>query len=258
VGTNLKLARDSVALHVKGHSWSLPQGDTLATTLTGVGWAHSEDTWVVGVMPLLYGFHHFGESGWGGALSVGGLWAPTGVPLRLGASARTPARAALSGVIDSIDGRVPVGARLPWRTAAGASWTLGAKNIAGRYAPDKVHVGASDGPTVLLTSEVVWTGGSADAVGLVPLVTGGPIQPAGSSLEVHGGAEADLARRYLRLRAGAYTQPGRFEGTPARGHVTGGVALQVFRFPSDLPWRLTGSIDAAADEVSWGFGLETW
>jgi hypothetical protein len=253
VGTNLKMSRHSVALHLRGDGWTLPHGDTIRTSLAGAAWAHSEDVFVIGVMPLAYGIHREGQTRWGPGAAVGALIAPIGLPLRLGASARTPLRTA---ALD-LDG--PAAARLPWQLVAGASWTVGAENVPGRYAPDKVHLGDDDSPTLLLSTQLVGTGGSADAIGLLPWAAEGQAVTAPPSLAVHAGAEADVARRILRLRAGAYTEPGRFEGMRILGHLTGGVAVQVFRYPPDLPWRLTGSIDASGTgRVSWGFGLETW
>ena len=59
------------------------------------------------------------------------------------------------------------------------------------------------------------------------------VRPVGQKLiaTLHGGLEAEVVPGRLRLRAGTYREPSRYEGISARQHITGGFEIRLFPIP---------------------------
>jgi hypothetical protein len=80
------------------------------------------------------------------------------------------------------------------------------------------------------------------------------------------GVETEVIPNWLRLRAGSYYEPTRFENQNAapRAHGTFGVSSKVLPWsvfgvwPRDAWWRAQGAIDVAQRYFNWGFSLGVW
>jgi len=76
----------------------------------------------------------------------------------------------------------------------------------------------------------------------------------------HAGAESEILSDVLRLRAGGYLEPSRFEGVDARLHATGGFELRLFRLPilGGRPLSLALAVDAARRYTATYLALGLW
>jgi hypothetical protein len=78
------------------------------------------------------------------------------------------------------------------------------------------------------------------------------------------GLESGVIPEYLKLRAGTYLEPTRFEGSTPRGHVTAGldVKLAVWNvfglWPDNYMWRLGLGADVAHRYSTWGVTIAGW
>jgi hypothetical protein len=170
----------------------------------------------------------------GSGLVAGATWLPRGESYRLGG--------ALDGAIDG--GQVqpgqcddpenetcmtyilPARVRSPARLVAGAAY---------RWAPtawnQQVTTPFRDELSLTLTADVVVTGATASGAG-VEAFGMHELQPSGrhTVVSVRGGAAVECLPGRLRLRAGSYWEPGRFEGVGGRAHATFGLDLRVLAF----------------------------
>jgi hypothetical protein len=78
------------------------------------------------------------------------------------------------------------------------------------------------------------------------------------------GVETAILPELLKLRAGSYLEPTRFEASSPRIHGTFGLDLRLIRWnvlglwPNDYVWRLGLGADAARNYFSWGLTLGGW
>lgn len=78
------------------------------------------------------------------------------------------------------------------------------------------------------------------------------------------GVEAGVIPTFLKVRAGTYLEPTRFDGSQARGHLTAGLDIKlavwnVFGlWPDDYMWRLGLGADVAHRYATWGLTIAGW
>jgi len=116
-----------------------------------------------------------------------------------------------------------------------------------------------------LAGSMVVTGAVEDAVGVESLVAQS-VNRSGTKtvLSPRVGAEASIFPHFLKVRAGSYLEPTRFETGKARGHGTAGLDIKlgvwnVFGlWPDNYMWRLALGGDVAREYVTWGFTVAGW
>jgi hypothetical protein len=188
----------------------------------------------------------FSITGYG--LIAGATWLPRNRSFRLAVAAETPIDGGeVTGDCDPNDCQgyiLPERVRAPWRLVAGAAvrWADSAWNqlIAGPWRDERA---------LTLAADIVVTGATDNGHGLEAFGMQ-TLQPSGREvvMSVRGGLEYELFPGRLRVRAGAYWEPGRFEGVGGRRHQTFGIDLRVFQFPLFGPRR--GRISLTSDVAS--------
>jgi hypothetical protein len=116
-----------------------------------------------------------------------------------------------------------------------------------------------------LAASLVLTGDVENAVGVESLVSQ-TVNRSGLDTVVSPrvGLEASVLPRFLKVRAGSYLEPTRFESGSARIHATAGldVKLAVWNvfglWPDDYMWRLGLGGDAARDYFTFGVTIAGW
>jgi hypothetical protein len=167
----------------------------------------------------------------GTGFEAGAVWHPSGRDLRVGASLSLPITGAKiqAESCDPMDCHgyiLPERVVVPWQAAAGVAWRFAAtpwnQTVAGRWRDER---------SLLLAADVVVTGRAPDGYGLEAFVDR-TLQPSGRALSVsvRGGAEWESRPGWVRVRAGSYWEPGRFDGVSGRVHVTGGFDLRFWSF----------------------------
>ncbi len=246
VGGNLRVARAGVGLGWR--ETRVDEGRTdVGTFLASAGFAYTGSTWVVGLLPQVYGLQADGRGMAAGLGGTAGLsWSPPG-QVRLGASVRPAMR---TGVLE---GPGPTQARLPFEAQLGAVWSPGFRNEPGRWGPTRER---SDDPVAaLFTADLVLTGGSAEAVVLAE----GDLTPetSGFTWSPRVGAEAWVLDDRLRVRGGGGILPGR-GGSPLDPYAAAGVAYRVVDDPRGFSWRAVVGGEWFGTGPAIGVGLETW
>jgi len=118
---------------------------------------------------------------------------------------------------------------------------------------------------VQVAASMVVSGAVQNAVGVESLVSQS-VNRSGQNPVVSPriGVEASIFPKFLKLRAGSYLEPTRFEGGQARGHATAGLDIKlavwnVFGlWPDNYMWRLGLGGDAARDYYTWGLTIAGW
>ena len=165
-------------------------------------------------------------------LIAGATWLPRGESFRVAA--------ALDGAIDggevqpgtcsdpgNCEGYIlPDRVRAPWRIVTGAAY---------RLAPtawnQQVQTPFRDERALIVAADLVVTGATENGYG-IEAFSAHELQPSGRNtvLSARGGGSFEALPGRLRLRGGAYWEPGRFDGVGGRGHGTFGLDLRVFEF----------------------------
>jgi hypothetical protein len=115
---------------------------------------------------------------------------------------------------------------VPWRVSAGGAY---------RFGPTRwnqlVKTTFRDERAVIVVLDGVVAGPAPNGYGLEAF-TQDRLQRSGSSLSwsLRGGAEWECLPGRLRVRAGSYWEPARFDGVSGRIHATFGLELRVFEF----------------------------
>ncbi|HYP98498.1 MAG TPA: hypothetical protein VER96_07485 [Polyangiaceae bacterium] len=108
--------------------------------------------------------------------------------------------------------------------------------------------------------------GSVDAaVGIESLLTQ-KVNRSGQSVvsSPRVGAECGIVPEWVKLRAGSYLEPTRFETSDMRVHGTAGIDIKLFRWsvfgawPDDYMWRLGLAGDASTRYYTFGLSLGGW
>jgi hypothetical protein len=118
---------------------------------------------------------------------------------------------------------------------------------------------------VLLSSSLVVTGSSANAVGVESFIQR-VVDRSGESVvfSPRFGAESEIIPNWVKVRAGTYGEPTRVRGASARWHGTFGFDVKLLRwsvfglFRDDTEWRLSVSLDAAPRYLSSGLSIGNW
>jgi len=118
---------------------------------------------------------------------------------------------------------------------------------------------------LLVSASVLVSGPVNDALGVESLVTQ-TVKRSGLSTVVSPriGLESEVVPAILRLRAGSYLEPARFEESTSRVHFTAGFDIRLIRWnvfgawPDDYVWRLGVGGDAAHRYTTWGLTLAGW
>lgn len=166
----------------------------------------------------------------GTGLIAGATWLPTQRSFRLAAAVESPIDGGqVSGDCDpnNCNGYIlPERVRAPWRLVAGGAVRIADSEwnqlIAGPFRDEKALTLAAD----IVISGATDNGFGLEAFGMRSL------QPSGRDtvLGVRGGFEYEWLPGRLRIRGGAYWEPGRFEGVGGRRHTTFGADLRVLQF----------------------------
>jgi len=78
------------------------------------------------------------------------------------------------------------------------------------------------------------------------------------------GVESGVIPEYLKLRAGTYVEPTRFEGSSARAHLTAGLDVKLLvwnvfgLWPDNYMWRLGLGAYVAHRYNTWGITIAGW
>jgi hypothetical protein len=77
---------------------------------------------------------------------------------------------------------------------------------------------------------------------------------------LHAGLEVEAMPSRLRLRAGTYHEPSRYDGVSARGHITGGFEVRLFKFTlwGDRYLSFSYAVDVAARYQVQSFSIWLW
>jgi hypothetical protein len=167
----------------------------------------------------------------GTGLEVGAVWRPPDRSLRAGVTAALPVsgKQVSTDECDPMDCNgyiLPERVEVPWQLAIGVGW---------RAAPTRwnIHIDDDwrDERSLVLTADLVITGASDDAYGIERFVDK-QLQPSGRDLVVsaRAGAEYEWIPGWLRVRAGSYWEPPRFDDVDGRLHVTGGLEVRLLSF----------------------------
>ena len=145
---------------------------------------------------------------------------------------------------------------VPWRLAVGGAYRLGptAWN-------QKIPSTFRDERSVVASAELTITGPTADGFGIEAFGRGG-LQPSGRNVAISPrlGLEYEAMPGRLRLRAGSYWEPGRFNDSEGRIHATGGLEVALFGFEVWGPRRirLTLTTDVARNYRNGGVSVGFW
>lgn len=185
----------------------------------------------------------------GAGLIAGATWVPRMESFRVGLSLETPI---LGGEVeapgcDPEDCRgyiLPRDVEAPGRAVGGFSyrWAGTAWN---QLVPQRFR----DERSLTVAADLVFTSASSNAHGIEAFGMR-ELQRSGRTpaISLRGGAELEWLPGRLRVRAGSYWEPGRFEGVGGRLHGTLGADVRVFEFHA---WGLRrGRISGTADLAS--------
>jgi hypothetical protein len=199
----------------------------------------------------------------GSALEAGLLWSPRERDLRIGATVGFPVtsdelQAQQCDPLDCEGYILPEKAAVPARVAVGAAWRVGPtpwnRTVAGDFRDERA---------LTLAADLVIDGPVENGHGVGAAFVHRQLQPSGrsTSVSLRGGAEYEWVPGRVRVRAGSYWEPGRFEGVGGRLHGTAGVD---WRFGGFCFWssryrtRLSLSGDVARAYVNTGVSVGFW
>jgi hypothetical protein len=152
---------------------------------------------------------------------------------------------------------LPSDSVVPWDMTLGAGW---------RFGPTpwnhEVDGAFRDERAVTVAVELSMIGAVSNGFGMEAFANK-QLQPSGREVDVTPrlGVEGEIIPGWLRLRAGTYYEPSRFEGVSARPHGTGGGEVRLFAFHlGETERRVAVSFagDFAARYKNFGFSLGFW
>jgi hypothetical protein len=192
---------------------------------------------------------------------AGVVWKPRERSFRLALGGGLPVRTgALSYSCDPNDCAgyiLPSEAIVPWDATVSAAWRFGPT-------PWNHHVDGAyrDERQLTVALELSMTGAVSNGYGMEAFAAR-QLQRSGRdiSLTPRLGLESELIRGWLRLRAGTYREPSRFEGTTGRWHGTGGAEGRLFKFQlfgQERRVSLSIAADLASRYKNGGLSLGFW
>jgi hypothetical protein len=118
---------------------------------------------------------------------------------------------------------------------------------------------------VLVSSSLSVTGPVKDGVGVESFLQR-QVDRSGENITLspHLGVESEVVPHWLKVRAGCYGEPTRFERGTARLHGTLGFDMKLFPwtvfglFEDGTQFRASSAIDGAQRYFGWGFGVGVW
>jgi hypothetical protein len=118
---------------------------------------------------------------------------------------------------------------------------------------------------VLLSASLLMTGRATEAVGIESFLNQ-VVNRSGQEIVFSPrlGAETEIIPNWVRIRAGTYLEPTRFDTSTDRPHYTGGFDLKVARWnvfglwPDDYLWRLGFGFDVTRAYSSMSFTIAGW
>lgn len=197
----------------------------------------------------------------GAGLLAGATWLPAMERFRAGVAVESPivggevSAAAcdpedcggyiLPGEIAS-PGRLIAGLAYRW---AGTAWN---QLVPGKYRDERSLTAAAD----LVITGPTPNGHGLEAFGMQELQRSGRA----AVVSIRGGAELEWLPGRLRVRAGSYWEPGRFDGVGGRVHATLGADVRVFEFRAFGPrrGRISGTADLAARYRNLAISIGFW
>ena len=126
-----------------------------------------------------------------------------------------------------------------------------------RFNPKAAKV--NDRRYLLVSSDIVFDGQtSARGTGVEGFVMQ-ELDPAGSepTLSLRLGLESEVWNNRLKLRAGSYLEPSRFEGESIRVHGTAGLEVRLFKLWG-WDWRVASTVDISRDYENLLIGVGFW
>lgn len=216
--------------------------------------------------------------------SIGGnfgiLYLPRHLPFRIGVTLDTPMAVLDPGECTDPaceDLILPTGVSSPWSLNLGAAWYFAFDGQ--KYNPRPLYHDAEavlkkresgdlgdayiGGRYIAVSADLVFTGADRDAVALPAFFAQERLFVSSAvSISPRLGVESEVFNRRLRLRAGTYWEPGRYEGTSGRIHGTGSLQLRMFdlRVPL-LNWYglcVATALDLAARYSNMSFSIITF
>jgi hypothetical protein len=196
----------------------------------------------------------------GVGVELGTTWAPRGQSFRLAATLASPITGRNFTGCDPMDCQgwiLPNQIVSPGRLAIGGSY-----RFADSYWNQLVGGYFRDEKSLTLAADLIIVGASSNAYGLEAFGQH-ELQRAGRHLSfgVRGGAEYEWLPGRLRLRAGSYWEPARFDGVGGRLHGTFGVEVRVFQFwfwGSQRRGRISLTTDVAERYRNGGLSIGFW
>lgn len=288
VGFNLKFGHFGIGTHVLSQQFRLTTTDATGAeqdfswsqSFGGIGmaWAFRDGELVIGTL-LGVGQARIGSASSGEVVdyaspvyptSFGLLFAPRGLPYRVGMAWRLPLlmtqdNAETYGgerVAKVAEREVPDSVRMGGQFELGTSWMLGPRiyNIRPSYGVEPLPVGSRDikqirRKYVLLSAALSITGPVQDGVGVAAYLDG-ERQESGQTtvVSLRAGAESEVMENRLVVRGGTYLEPSRF-GRDSRGHLTMGADV---RLQAWWQWRITIATDLASKYSNTAIGLGFW
>jgi len=120
---------------------------------------------------------------------------------------------------------------------------------------------------VLVSTSLLVTGPVRNSVGVESFITQ-RVQRSGrkATYTPRLGVETELVPEWLKLRAGTYGEPTRFESNGAKPRLHGTLGFDQKLFPwtafgifdDDTEWRLSAALDGARHYFSWGASVGVW
>ncbi|HEX4420036.1 MAG TPA: hypothetical protein VH165_19110 [Kofleriaceae bacterium] len=197
----------------------------------------------------------------GTGVIAGATWLPHLESFRLAAAIDGPidggqVKTSTCDPADCMGHILPDRVREPWRLVAG-----GAYRIAPTAWNQQVVGPFRDEPALTVAADVVVTGATADGFGLEAFGMN-ELQRSGrhTAVSVRGGVDYELMPGRMRLRAGSYWEPERFEDVSGRLHGTFGIDLRVLEFHLWGPrrGRLSFTGDVASQYRNLAFAIGFW
>jgi len=116
-----------------------------------------------------------------------------------------------------------------------------------------------------LTADLWFNGRLNNAVGIESFLFQ-TVQRSGERITISPrlGFETEVWPTRMKLRAGTYLEPSRFEQTKARVHGTFGFDVSLFKWdvfglwPDDYRWQITSAFDFNRAYAAFSFGIGGW